>query len=117
MYESGGGREGGAEKRMMGLGEYHHWSYERVLKGKPNYVAYIAMGSGRRNDKQLRFQEWLKDKKGCWNYQRISAENEDPNTLEEPKTMLEQRRLGNKRMDKHWRESHVYRLFRGDPDA
>ena len=102
---------------MMGFGEYHHWPYGRVLKGKPNYVAYIAMGSGRRNEMQVRFQELLQDKKGCWNYQRNLAENEDPDTLGEPKTMPERRMLEKKRIDKHWQESFLYRLLRGDPDS
>ena len=63
LYESGGGREGGAEKRMMGLGEYHHWSYERVLKEQPNYAAYIAMGGGRRGEKQVRFRNGCKTRR------------------------------------------------------
>ena len=62
---------------------------------KPNYLEYIGMEGGRGNEAQVCFQEWVQDKK--WNYQRNLADDEDPSELEEPKTMLEQRRLEKER--------------------
>ena len=56
--------EGNEEKRVMGFGEYHHWTYERVLKEKPNYIAYVAMESERTSVPQKMFQEWLQGRKG-----------------------------------------------------
>ena len=104
LYATEEEREGGEEKKMMGFGEYRHWSYERVVEEKPNYVAYIAMGSGGRNAKQVRFQEWLQDKKGLWNFQRNLAGNADTDTLADPKTILERRKLEKERMGKRWQE-------------
>ena len=82
---------------------------------KPNYLEYIGMEGGRGNEAQVCFQEWVQDKK--WNYQRNLADDEDPSELEEPKTMLEQRMLDKERAGKHWQESFLCRLFRGDTDA
>ena len=96
---------------MMGFGEYRHWPYGRVLKGKPNYVAYIGMESGRRGELQVRSQEWLQEKKQT--YQRNLAEDEGPNELGEPETMPEQRMLDKERADTHWQESYLYRLLGG----
>ena len=63
LYETGEERDGNGEQRMMGFGEYHHWSYERVLKEQPNYAAYIAMGGGRRGEKQVRFRNGCKTRR------------------------------------------------------
>ena len=68
--------EGNKDKRVMGFGEYHHWAYERVLKEKPNYIAYVRMESERRRVPQTLFQERLQEKKGQWAYQRNLEEGE-----------------------------------------
>ena len=34
-----GERRGG--DRLMGFGEYHHWTYGKVLEEKPNYATYV----------------------------------------------------------------------------
>ena len=72
-------------------------------------MAYIGMESGSRNESQVLFQEWMKDKQ--WPYQRNSADAEDPAELGEPKTMLEHRMLDKEKEDKHWQESYLYRLL------
>ena len=74
-------------RRVMGLGEYVHWTYVEVLRGKPNYAAYVGMGSERRSKPKTLFQEWMHGNKGDWSYQREIDELE--NNLAEPKTMLE----------------------------
>ena len=66
------------------------------MEGKPNDVAYKAMGSGGVGEKQVRFQERMQGKKDFRNYQRNLAGEEGTNThtLGEPKTTLERRMLG-----------------------
>ena len=69
----------------MGFGEYHHWTYERVLNEKPNFIAYVGMGSARRSAQKTLFREWFQGKKGQCAYQRNLEKGEKLNELVEPK--------------------------------
>ena len=68
LWNPKGEEPGNEEKRMMGFGEYHHWPYGSVMRGKPNYASYVGMESERISEPQKQFQEWLQKKKGHLSY-------------------------------------------------
>ena len=101
----------------MGFGEYHHWAYGKVLKGKPNYIAYISMESERTSVPRKLFQERLQWKKGQWAYRRNLEEGGNPNALVEPNTMMGKRKIKRERGEECWRGASMYRLMRVDLEA
>ena len=80
-------------------------------EGETKLCSVYRNGERKEGELQVRFQEWLQEKKQT--YQRNLAEDEDHNELGEPETMPEQRTLDEERADTHWQESYLYRLLGG----
>ena len=69
-----GERRGG--DRLMGFGEYHHWTYGKVLEEKPNYATYVCAGSGEVTRRGNSFKNGPKLKEDSTRQEVLASSNE-----------------------------------------